>query len=103
MIADDLQPTTVVKSLVPRANSLLFFEVSDKSFHQVSEMLSANKTRYSINGWFHGKANNRPDKLIEMVPEPMPYLNIDVIVFYWNIFVFVHTKKAGTQLFLYAI
>jgi Rps23 Pro-64 3,4-dihydroxylase Tpa1-like proline 4-hydroxylase len=49
---ENLQPIKIVKSLTPKQNSLLFFEVSDKSFHQVSEVLSQNKTRFSINGWY---------------------------------------------------
>ena len=50
-------------------NSLLFFEVSDRSFHQVAEVLSKSKTRYSINGWFHGEINHRPEPFIELMRE----------------------------------
>ena len=77
-----MQPTEIVKSIVPKANSLLFFEVSDRSFHQVSEVLTTAKTRYSIHGWFHGRINHRPPPLIEIVPEPSPYINIDANLFF---------------------
>ncbi|XP_015521815.2 prolyl 3-hydroxylase OGFOD1 [Neodiprion lecontei] len=48
------QPNCIVRSLIPEYNSLIFFEVSDKSYHQVSEVVSTDKVRISINGWFHG-------------------------------------------------
>jgi Rps23 Pro-64 3,4-dihydroxylase Tpa1-like proline 4-hydroxylase len=64
---------------VPRKNSLLFFEVSDRSFHQVSEIFSQNKTRLSINGWFHGPINYRPEPYIEIFPEPSPYIDVEVV------------------------
>lgn len=47
-------PRKVVKSLIPEYNSLVFFEVVDNSYHQVAEVLTSNKCRWSINGWFHG-------------------------------------------------
>ncbi len=77
-----MQPIKIVKSLTPKRNSFLFFEVSDKSFHQVSEVLSQNKTRFSINGWFHGNINHRPAPYIEIVPEPNPYIDLDADVFF---------------------
>eukprot|EP00457_Paulinella_chromatophora_P004454 gb/GEZN01004466.1/.p1 GENE.gb/GEZN01004466.1/~~gb/GEZN01004466.1/.p1 ORF type:complete len:599 (-),score=165.67 gb/GEZN01004466.1/:136-1932(-) len=43
------------KKLVPQWNSIAFFQVSPKSFHQVEEVTS-NKLRVSISGWFHGDA-----------------------------------------------
>ncbi|XP_014774688.1 prolyl 3-hydroxylase OGFOD1 [Octopus bimaculoides] len=48
------QPTKVVKSVLPAWNQFTFFEVSPQSFHQVSEVLSKEKTRLSVSGWFHG-------------------------------------------------
>lgn len=45
-------PTTVAKKIPPVFNSLLLFEVSEKSFHEVEENLS-NKQRYAIGGWLH--------------------------------------------------
>lgn len=47
-------PRNVVKSLLPEYNSLVFFEVVDTSYHQVAEVKSSVKCRWSINGWFHG-------------------------------------------------
>ena len=77
-VNDDLQPIEIVKSLCPKSNTLLFFEVSDRSFHQVAEVLTSTKTRYSINGWFHAETNFRPVPKIMPVPEPISYLDIDV-------------------------
>ncbi|KAK2584812.1 hypothetical protein KPH14_007125 [Odynerus spinipes] len=56
-------PRNVVRSLVPEYNSLVFFEVADNSYHQVAEVTSAEKSRWSINGWFEGplrKSNRLP-------------------------------------------
>lgn len=47
-------PMKVVRSLIPEYNSLVFFEVVDKSYHQVAEVMTDDKCRWSINGWFHG-------------------------------------------------
>ncbi|XP_043288747.1 prolyl 3-hydroxylase OGFOD1 [Venturia canescens] len=47
-------PNKIVRSLVPEYNSLIFFEVHDDSYHQVSEVKSPEKSRWTINGWFHG-------------------------------------------------
>lgn len=51
---DGLPCYPVAKSIFPKNNQFVFFEVSDKSFHQVAEVLTKNYTRISINGWFHG-------------------------------------------------
>jgi len=59
-VDDKLQPTRVVKRLVPAWNSFSFFEVSPVSYHQVAEVISADKTRVSISGWFHGAPIARP-------------------------------------------
>lgn len=71
----------VCKSIQPKFNTLLFFEVSDRSFHQVAEVLTKSKTRYSINGWFHGDINYRPEPFIETIPEPTPYIDFEVNIF----------------------
>ncbi|XP_015109467.1 prolyl 3-hydroxylase OGFOD1 [Diachasma alloeum] len=47
-------PRKIVRSLVPEYNSLVFFEVSDNTYHQVAEVTSPDKRRLTINGWFHG-------------------------------------------------
>ncbi|XP_008543079.1 prolyl 3-hydroxylase OGFOD1 [Microplitis demolitor] len=55
-------PRKIVRSLVPEYNSLVFFEVSNHSYHQVAEITS-NLSRWSINGWFHGpKVDNLPPR-----------------------------------------
>ncbi len=45
-------PTTPAQSYPPEWNSLIIFEVSQTSFHQVEENISQKK-RYTIGGWFH--------------------------------------------------
>ncbi|XP_077374713.1 prolyl 3-hydroxylase OGFOD1 isoform X2 [Festucalex cinctus] len=61
----NFQPQSVVKSLVPSWNTLVLFEVSPVSFHQVSEVLSQDKCRLSLSGWFHGQSLERPPRHIE--------------------------------------
>lgn len=41
------------KTIRPTFNTFAFFEVSEKSFHQVEEVI--NGQRIAITGWFHGK------------------------------------------------
>ncbi|XP_076180116.1 prolyl 3-hydroxylase sud1 [Ptiloglossa arizonensis] len=57
-------PRNVVRSLIPEYNSLVFFEVVDNSYHQVAEITSPDKSRWTINGWFHGplRENTRPQR-----------------------------------------
>lgn len=61
---DNGLPRNVVRSIIPEYNSLLFFEVVDNSYHQVAEVISAEKVRWSINGWWHGphRESNRPPR-----------------------------------------
>ncbi|TNN87464.1 Prolyl 3-hydroxylase OGFOD1 [Liparis tanakae] len=56
------QPQSIVKSLVPSLNTLVLFEVSPVSFHQVSEVLTRDKCRLSLSGWFHGPSLERPPR-----------------------------------------
>ncbi|XP_044007764.1 prolyl 3-hydroxylase OGFOD1 [Aphidius gifuensis] len=58
-------PRNVVKSILPEYNSLVFFEVTDNSYHQVAEVTSSEKSRWSINGWFHGSI-----RLSNRLPRP---------------------------------
>ena len=58
-------PNVIVKSLVPTMNSMVCFEVTPKSFHQVSEIITREKTRLSVGGWFHGETVPRPKKYRE--------------------------------------
>ncbi|XP_078354565.1 prolyl 3-hydroxylase OGFOD1-like isoform X2 [Oculina patagonica] len=80
------QPGQITTSLVPQRNSLVFFEVTPVSFHQVSEVLSLNKTRLSISGWFHGDNIDRPVPYQEPHPKSLkPYaLEDDVLVDWIN-------------------
>uniref|UniRef100_A0A8C6UKM5 Prolyl 3-hydroxylase OGFOD1 n=1 Tax=Neogobius melanostomus TaxID=47308 RepID=A0A8C6UKM5_9GOBI len=61
----DFQPKDIVKSIVPTRNTLVLFEVSPVSFHQVSEVFSKDKCRLSLGGWFHGLSLERPPRHIE--------------------------------------
>jgi hypothetical protein len=47
----------------------LFHSLTIKT--KVSEILSNNKTRLSINGWYHGPTNFRPISTLELLPEPI--------------------------------
>uniref|UniRef100_A0A0K0EDM9 P4Hc domain-containing protein n=1 Tax=Strongyloides stercoralis TaxID=6248 RepID=A0A0K0EDM9_STRER len=48
-------PLNVVYSEEPEFNKLSFFEVSNRSWHEVEEILNNDVERLSINGWFHVK------------------------------------------------
>lgn len=65
------QPDQITTSLVPQRNSLVFFEVTPVSFHQVAEVLSLSKTRLSISGWFHGDNIDRPVPYQEPHPKSL--------------------------------
>jgi len=65
---DNGQPDAVVKSIVPAWNNFVFFEVTPVSFHQVAEVLTEDKTRLSISGWFHGESVPRPARYIDPAP-----------------------------------
>lgn len=45
--------TQIVKRIIPKAGTLVFFEVSDISFHMVEEVLSDTQ-RITLSGWFYG-------------------------------------------------
>ncbi|KAM9302053.1 prolyl 3-hydroxylase OGFOD1 [Gastrophryne carolinensis] len=66
---DKGQPSQIVKSILPSWNTLIFFEVSPISFHQVAEVLSEDKCRLSVSGWFHGSSLERPAR--SFVPMPV--------------------------------
>ena len=61
-----------------------FFEVTPKSFHQVAEVLSKDKTRLSVGGWFHsaGSDPERPQKYIEPRPAVVSPQDISEADFY---------------------
>ncbi len=45
-------PVKVSKSILPKFNQFNIFKVSDKSFHQINEVLTNNE-RLSISGWYY--------------------------------------------------
>ncbi|XP_021341340.1 prolyl 3-hydroxylase OGFOD1-like isoform X2 [Mizuhopecten yessoensis] len=76
------QPADVVQSIIPVRNNFLFFEVTPVSFHQVAEILSEDKTRLSISGWFHGPSIKRPAPYEEPHPSMVQAIQIEEDVFY---------------------
>ncbi|XP_072236590.1 prolyl 3-hydroxylase OGFOD1 [Leuresthes tenuis] len=76
----NFQPQSIAKSLVPSWNTLILFEVSPVSFHQVSEVLSQDKCRLSLSGWFHGPSLERPPRHIEPPIPRNPHLPRDETV-----------------------
>ena len=50
--ADNAGKSKLVKSIIPEYNSLIMFEVSDKSWHQVGEVLE-DIQRLTVTGWYH--------------------------------------------------
>ncbi|XP_053094078.1 prolyl 3-hydroxylase OGFOD1 [Pangasianodon hypophthalmus] len=78
------EPVSIVKSLLPCWNTLLFFEVSPVSFHQVSEVLTDEKCRLSLSGWFHGPSLQRPRRYTEpAVPRHTHVLSDESVLFEW--------------------
>ncbi|CAN9507040.1 unnamed protein product [Ophioblennius macclurei] len=76
-INSTFQPQSIVKSLVPSWNTLVLFEVSPVSFHQVSEVLSKDKCRLSLSGWFHGPSLERPPRHMESSVPRSPHIPRD--------------------------
>ncbi|XP_006641490.1 prolyl 3-hydroxylase OGFOD1 [Lepisosteus oculatus] len=76
------QPEQIVKSLVPSWNTLVLFEVSPVSFHQVSEVLSQGKGRLSVSGWFHGRSLDRPPRQLEPALARSPHRPRDEALLY---------------------
>nr|XP_012379899.1 prolyl 3-hydroxylase OGFOD1 isoform X5 [Dasypus novemcinctus] len=81
-VDEHFQPKQIVKSLVPSWNTLVFFEVSPVSFHQVSEVLSEEKSRLSISGWFHGPSLTRPPNYFETPLPRSPHIPQDHEILY---------------------
>ncbi|XP_036201052.1 prolyl 3-hydroxylase OGFOD1 isoform X2 [Myotis myotis] len=80
--SEHFQPKQIVKSLIPSWNTLVFFEVSPVSFHQVSEVLSEEKSRLSISGWFHGPSLTRPSTYFEPPIPRSPHIPRDHEILY---------------------
>ncbi|XP_072374644.1 prolyl 3-hydroxylase OGFOD1 isoform X1 [Scyliorhinus torazame] len=76
------QPQQIAKSLTPSWNTLVFFEVSPVSHHQVSEILSEEKCRLSVSGWFHGPSLARPPRYIESLSPRNPHIASDEEILY---------------------
>ncbi|KAM8877312.1 prolyl 3-hydroxylase OGFOD1 [Synchiropus picturatus] len=76
----NVQPLAMVKSLIPSWNTLVLFEVSPVSFHQVSEVLSRDKCRLSLSGWFHGPSLERPPRYVEPQIPRSPHIPRDETV-----------------------
>ncbi|CAG7833383.1 unnamed protein product [Allacma fusca] len=53
-------PGRIIKSIVPEFNKIAFFEVTAKSFHQVSEVVQESACRRAISGWYYGEPLPRP-------------------------------------------
>ena len=51
--ANDEGKSKLVDSIIPEYNSLIMFEVSDSSWHQVSEIMQ-DIQRLTVTGWYHG-------------------------------------------------
>ena len=51
--ADNDGRSKLVSSIIPKYNSLIMFEVSDSSWHQVSEIVM-DIQRLTVTGWYHG-------------------------------------------------
>ena len=51
--ADNTGKSKLVDSIIPEYNSLIMFEVSDHSWHEVSEIL-IDIQRLTVTGWYHG-------------------------------------------------
>ncbi|MFT4326613.1 MAG: 2OG-Fe(II) oxygenase family protein [Candidatus Woesearchaeota archaeon] len=47
------KPTHCVEKIYPKRNTIVFFEVSERSFHAVEEVMG-DAQRIAITGWWHG-------------------------------------------------
>ncbi|XP_060041503.1 prolyl 3-hydroxylase OGFOD1 isoform X2 [Erinaceus europaeus] len=79
---EHFQPKQIVKSLIPSWNTLVFFEVSPVSFHQVSEVLSEDVSRLSVSGWFHGPSLARFPNYFELLIPRCPHIPRDHEILY---------------------
>uniref|UniRef100_A0A915PZV1 Prolyl 4-hydroxylase alpha subunit domain-containing protein n=1 Tax=Setaria digitata TaxID=48799 RepID=A0A915PZV1_9BILA len=74
---DNNEPTMAVQFITPMENLLVLFEVSPRSWHMVTEVLS-EKRRLSLHGWFHHTAFNIPNEIKLSLSEERlkPHTNI---------------------------
>ena len=45
-------PTKITKRIIPKTNTFAFFKVTNRSFHEVEEVIT-KKQRVAFGGWFH--------------------------------------------------
>jgi len=81
-VNSDNQPRSIHSSVIPQWNSFAFFAVTPTSFHQVAEVVTKNKCRLSVSGWFHGEPILRPAPFIEPVKNLMKPVDMDEEEFY---------------------
>ncbi|EFO17959.2 hypothetical protein LOAG_10540 [Loa loa] len=74
---DNNDPISIAKITNPMENMLVMFEVSPRSWHMVTEVLS-QRGRLSLHGWFHHTGYNVSDKVKLSTPEGKlkPHMNI---------------------------
>lgn len=73
---DDNNPISVAKVTNPVENTLMMFEVSPRSWHMVTEVLS-QKGRLSLHGWFHCNVYDMKQvKLRSPALRQKPHMNI---------------------------
>ncbi|XP_050401516.2 prolyl 3-hydroxylase OGFOD1 isoform X1 [Patella vulgata] len=93
---DHIQPKDIVKSVVPKRNNFLFFEVTERSFHQVAEVLSKESIRLAVSGWFHGPSLPRQKPNEEPSPLLTPYITVGEDNFYnWINPIYLHPETQG--------
>ena len=86
------EPTDIAHSLCPTFNSFSWFEVSNHSWHQVSEVME-DEIRWSISGWFHSdkppivlpKSELMPQLISEPVPGDVEILQSWISLKYLNL------------------
>ncbi|XP_074603599.1 prolyl 3-hydroxylase sud1 [Brevipalpus obovatus] len=78
------QPRDIVKKITPQWNSLIFFEVSSQSFHQVSEIINQSRIRLTINGWFRGP--QKPTMINCFIESPLPEIKCGTVYIDEDIF-----------------
>ena len=73
-------------------------------FSQVSEVLSQDKCRLSLSGWFHGTSLERPPRYKEPAILRSPHLPRDVSVkVFWEIYIAAFFSIIMSHLALFSI
>nr|CAX73432.1 2-oxoglutarate and iron-dependent oxygenase domain containing 1 [Schistosoma japonicum] len=76
-------PTTISTTIQPKRNMFLFFEVSPRSFHQVTEVLGYSK-RISLHGWFHGPSLwTVSNKIVQSIEKISPIHIEEELIYQW--------------------